>query len=248
MRLFLKRALPLVLLFSIAVTNISWNLKPTVEFRSETLANRAVSNAVSPNSIVNQADAVYDSLELDLKGLSKEAFDFAMAGWEDLLDKGKLKNDSIITIIDFDQPSYKKRLYVLDVKNNKILFNTWVAHGMNTGKEWAQSFSNHENSHKSSLGFYVTENTYLGSNGFSLKLLGQEKKLNDNAYQRAIVMHGAAYVSQSFINAQGYIGRSHGCPAVPETLNRPIIEKIKNGSCLFIYNKAYKNASRMVQS
>lgn len=167
-----------------------------------------------------------------------------MNGFATLQNDGYLKNDSILTIVDFDQPSYNKRLYVIDIKNYKILFNTLVAHGKNSGKEWAQSFSNKAESNKSSLGFYVTEGTYNGSNGFSLKLSGMEAGLNSNAFQRAIVMHGADYVNDSYIRSQGYIGRSLGCPAVPEKLNRPIIEKIKTDHAFLFIIRVIKRQVR----
>ena len=191
-------------------------------------------------------EKAYDSLELEDLGLSHQAFDYAINGFQQLEQKGVLQNDSVLTIVDFDQPSYKKRMYVIDVKNFKVLFNTLVAHGKNTGKEIAQFFSNANQSFKSSLGFYLTDTTYNGGNGYSLKLKGLEANLNGNAMKRAIVIHGASYVSQSFIDAQGYIGRSHGCPAIPTALTRPIIETIKNGSCLFIYNKSYKPSGSLI--
>ena len=179
---------------------------------------------------------IYDSLQLDEK-VFLWTFNYAINGFEKLDEEGALGNDSILTIIDFDQPSYKKRMYIIDVRNYKILFNTWVAHGKNTGKELAESFSNVNESNKSSLGFYVTDVTYNGSKGYSLKLIGLEGGLNNNALRRAIVVHGAPYVSESFIHAQGYIGRSHGCPAVPQELSKPIIQTIKNGSCLLFTTK-----------
>lgn len=190
-----------------------------------------------------EGDAVqlmYDSLELDEKGLSRDAFHYAIYGFKKLQEKGQLQNDSILTVVDFDQPSYKKRMYVIDVRNLKILFHTLVAHGKNTGKEIAQFFSNRKESHQSSLGFYLTDVTYYGSKGYSLKLKGLEKGVNDNAMRRAIVVHGAPYVSESYIDEQGYIGRSLGCPAVPAELSKPIIQTIKNGSCFFVYNKKYR--------
>src|SRR5688572_11279238 len=180
--------------------------------------------------------SVYDSLQLQLTGLSKEAYDYAKKGFEKLVTQGKVVNNSIISIVDFSQPSSKKRLWVIDLKNYKVLFNTWVAHGRNSGRDMATSFSNQESSYKSSPGFYVTRETYRGSHGYSLKLDGVEKGINDNAYNRAIVIHGAAYVNPALIASQGYIGRSLGCPAVPEKLATPIINTIKNGSCLFIYH------------
>ena len=190
--------------------------------------------------------SVYDSLQLSLKGLSQQAFDFAKQGLHILIKEGKLLNDSIISIVDFSQPSGQKRLYILDMKNYKVLFNTLVAHGSNTGREWATSFSNLNSSHMSSPGFYITRETYQGGNGYSLKLEGVESGINDNAYERGIVIHGAAYVSDDFVNSQGYIGRSWGCPAVPLRLNEPIINTIKNGTCLFVYHPSYINQSSVL--
>ncbi|MBL7749696.1 MAG: murein L,D-transpeptidase catalytic domain family protein, partial [Chitinophagaceae bacterium] len=137
-------------------------------------------------------------------------------------------------------------LFVLDLKNYKILFNTLVAHGRNTGREWATSFSNQGESYKSSPGFYITRETYEGKNGYSLKLAGLERGINDNAYNRGIVIHGAEYVSNELANAQGYIGRSQGCPAVPPQVSKPIINTIKNGTCLFIYHPSYVSHSQVL--
>ena len=195
-------------------------------------------------------EMLYDSLNLDELGLSEEAFDYAITGFEKLKNSGKIINDKVISIADFSKPSSKKRLFVIDLSNYKLLFNTYVAHGQNTGKEYAQAFSNRPESHQSSLGFYVTSGTYNGSNGYSMYLNGMENGFNNLAYERAIVMHGAPYVSEGFIRNQGYLGRSHGCPAVPEKLNKPIIEKIKNGSCFFIYsnNRTYLSKSRLLHT
>lgn len=195
-------------------------------------------NSVDGNSYTSlaAARAVYDSLQLKMAGLSWEAFDLARKGLDKLVAQGKVFNQSIISIVDFSQPSTRKRLYVIDLKRYKMLFNTWVAHGRNSGREMATSFSNQESSYKSSPGFYVTQQTYVGGHGYSLKLQGMEKGINDKAYERAIVVHGAAYVNPSLIPAQGYIGRSLGCPAVPEKLATPIINTIKNGTCMFIYH------------
>jgi len=185
---------------------------------------------------MSSAKSIYDSIHLSFAGLSQQAFMYAKKGVENLKAQGILKDDSIISIADFSQPSTNKRLYVLDLKNYKVLFNTFVAHGKNSGNEWANSFSNQMSSFKSSPGFYVTGNTYIGDNGYSLKLEGLEKGINDNASERAIVMHGADYVSKSFIDARGFLGRSWGCPAVPANEAKPIINTIKDGTCLFIYD------------
>ena len=187
--------------------------------------------------------SAYDSLSLNLKGMSREAFEYAKKGFNKLVEEGKLLNDSIISIIDFSQPSSRKRLYVLDLKNYKVLFNTLVAHGRNSGREFATNFSNQNSSFMSSPGFYITLETYDGKNGYSLKLQGVERGINDRAYERGIVIHGAPYVSDAFVNAQGYSGRSQGCPAVPMQTSRPLINTIKNGTCLFIYHPSYINHS-----
>jgi hypothetical protein len=159
-----------------------------------------------------------------------------MQGYKVLVASGKIKNDKIISIVDFGMASGKKRLFVIDLKNSKILYNTYVSHGRNSGREMASNFSNQPESFMSSPGFYVTRDTYIGKHGYSLRLNGEEKGINDNALNRAIVMHSAAYVDESVVRSQGFVGRSLGCPAVPEKLHKGIIDNIKNGTCLFIYS------------
>jgi hypothetical protein len=205
---------------------------------------------VIPGAAPVPMPSVYDSLNLDLSGLSSKAFNYARRGFEKLIEQGKLANDSILAIVDFSQPSSKKRLFVLDMKNYKVMFNTLVAHGKNSGLANATSFSNQHSSLKSSPGFYLTGSTYNGSNGYSLRLNGLDNGYNDNALSRAIVMHGADYVSQDFINARGFIGRSWGCPAVPSSLAKPIINTLKGGSLLFIYtpDQQYPERSTVLNS
>lgn len=179
----------------------------------------------------------YSELNLQNIGLSKEVFDLAIKGLSKLDVNGKLQNATIVTIADYSQSSNKRRLYVIDLKNKKLLFNTFVAHGRNTGEEYAKSFSNVEGSHKSSLGFYVTDKPITGSHtGYSLLLRGVEKGFNDNAQKREIIIHAADYATENFIKKYGRLGRSYGCPALPPELNKAIIEAIKGGTCLFIYN------------
>ena len=141
-------------------------------------------------------------------------------------------------------------MFVIDLENYKLLFNTYVAHGVNSGKEYASRFSNAPKSHMSSLGFYVTQETYYGDNGLSLRLEGEEKGINDNAESRAIVIHPADYVSENTVKSLGYLGRSYGCPALPEKVAAPIIKTIKDGSCFFVYsdNKKYISRSPLLQS
>lgn len=188
--------------------------------------------------------AKYDEWKLSAIGISKELFNYAIKGYEELLKKNSLLNKDIISIADLSKPSTQKRLYIINIKTGEVLFNTLVAHGRNSGQEYATNFSNDESSFESSLGFYVTTNTYNGKHGYSLRLNGCEKGFNDNACKRAIVLHGANYVSESFIHQNGYLGRSHGCPAVPAAFSKKIINVIKNGSCLFIYSPSKKYLSQ----
>ena len=205
----------------------------------QTLATESYKHSFTKKSI-------YDSLQLDLAGLNRNAFENAKKGWEKLSQEGKLSNSSVMAIVEFSQSSTKRRLYVLDMENYRILFNTLVAHGRNSGKEWAKSFSNKISSFKSSPGFYITGQTYTGGNGYSLKLTGIEQGINDNALQRAIVMHGADYVNKSLIHSLGYIGRSQGCPAVPLEEAKSIINTLKDGACLYIYAPDTNYLSRSV--
>lgn len=198
----------------------------------------------------NTIALAYDSMGLDKMGLSEKAFNYALKGFNYLVQHGKLTKENIISIVDFTLPSSRKRLFVIDLDDYRVLYNTYVAHGVNSGREYANEFSNKPSSYKSSLGFYQTLNTYIGEHGYSLRLDGLEKGINDNANSRDIVIHAADYVNESFIRAQGYIGRSWGCPALPEKLHKPIIDKIKNGSCLFIYGTdiAYLKKSTIINA
>lgn len=152
----------------------------------------------------------------------------------------------VLTLIDYSKPSTEERLFVMDMAEHKLLFCSVVAHGRNSGNVYATSFSNEEGSYKSSLGFYRTESAYRGRNGYSLVLEGLEEGINDAARRRAIVVHGAAYAHPSVAERSGRLGRSLGCPAVPEALSRPIIDAIKEGSVVYIYadDPDYKTRSR----
>ena len=179
--------------------------------------------------------SLYDQLNLSALGLKQEIFEKALAGWNILLKKQQVSKSGLLSIVDLSQSSNSKRLYVVDMEKKIVLFNTYVAHGRNSGGEFAVKFANQLNSFKSSLGFYVTGPTYKGAHGLSMRLKGIEKGINDGAEQRGIVVHGASYVSESFIKSCGRFGRSEGCPAVPESLCQPIINNIKDGSCFYMY-------------
>lgn len=175
--------------------------------------------------------SLYDSLQLETLGLSPEAFHYAWYGFQRM----KLQQP-IIAIADFSQSSRNKRLYVIDLLKKQVVYNTYVAHGRNSGQEFATHFSNANSSYQSSLGFYRTLGTYQGKHGLSLKLEGLEKGINDQVYNRAIVMHGADYVSESFIKQTGRLGRSQGCPAVSYADHKILINLLKGGSGMFLYS------------
>ena len=210
-----------------------------------------VNNARVPEikSVGSSNEDTYLAMSLADTGLTRDVFDLAIKGLKKLDTEKKLNNSSIVTIADYSQSSNKKRLYVIDLKNRKLLFNTYVAHGRNTGDEYAKSFSNLEGSYKSSLGFYITEHPIVGSHtGFSLLIDGVEKGFNDHAVQRAIIIHAAEYATENFIKKYGRLGRSYGCPSVPPEMNKPIIDAIKGGTCLFLYNpdKEYISKSALL--
>lgn len=168
----------------------------------------------------------------------EEVFAMAYKGYAKLKESGTLgANSKILAVADLSKSSNTKRLWIFDMEAKKVLFHTLVSHGKNTGDEFAERFSNKMNSLQSSVGFFVTAGTYQGENGYSLKLKGMDAGYNDAAEQRAIVMHGADYVSEAFAAAHKRIGRSWGCPALPRALTRPIIDILKNNNCLFIYGK-----------
>ncbi len=189
------------------------------------------------NTYVTPSEEIYSALHFEEEStLNPEVFEKAYRGFQNLKLAGALDEAShILSICDFSLSSTKKRLWIIDLEKKEILFNALVAHGKNTGDEYAKNFSNTESSLQSSMGFFVTESTYNGSNGYSLKLIGMDPGFNDAALRRAIVMHGADYVSENFIKSQHRIGRSWGCPAVPRALAEPIINTIKGKNCLFIY-------------
>ena len=201
------------------------------------------------SSLAAAASTLYDSLHLSNMGLSIEALQYAYKGYVYLKEQGMLENEDILTVCDFSQSSKNKRMYIIDVANFKVLLNTYVAHGKNTGLDMAQNFSNKVESLQSSLGFYKTSQTYFGKHGLSLRLEGLEKGFNDKALERAVVVHGADYIGDHR-KGGAYMGRSFGCPAVPQHQSKQVINTIKDGTVLFIYHpsKNYLNNSNILNS
>jgi len=170
--------------------------------------------------------------------VSYDIFNSAIIGYRQI---DNIKKKNILTIIDYSKPSDEDRFFVIDLENKKLLFKCLVAHGKNSGESIAASFSNQSGSLKSSPGFFLTAETYVGENGYSLRLDGLEKGINDSARLRDIVIHGADYVSKKFIDENGRLGRSWGCPALPLEVTKEIIDCISEGSCLFVYANINQN-------
>ena len=191
-------------------------------------------------------DSIYIELETnDLNPPEKAVFSRAMRGFLALAAQNRSISHTI-SIIDFTLPSTSKRLWVIDLSTSRILYHSLVAHGRNSGELYATEFSNTNNSYQSSLGFYITGKTYHGKHGLSLKLHGLEPGINDNAETRAIVIHGADYVDEQYAKKYGRLGRSWGCPAIPMSQHKEIIDVLSGGKCLFIYypDQGYYSKSR----
>ncbi|HUQ65554.1 MAG TPA: murein L,D-transpeptidase catalytic domain family protein [Flavitalea sp.] len=215
---------------------------------SKTKYTTALYTGINKSLLTVSSTVLYDSLKLGEFGLNQKAFQYAWRGYLNLYEKGKITNAGYFSIADFSQSSRNKRLYIIDLQEMKLFMNTYVAHGRNSGGEFAQTFSNRPESLKSSLGFYITGSTYKGVHGLSLQINGIEKGINDKAWSRKIVIHGAEYVGDNYIVDNPFIGRSYGCPAVPASERDTIINSIKEGSCLFIYypSKLYLNRSKIL--
>jgi hypothetical protein len=207
------------------------------------------SNAGLDTNFDQEINNIYSEIGIEKK-LKKDIFRLSMIGFNQLQKNKILKDESIITIIDFSKPSTEERLFVVDLEDKKILHSSLVAHGKNSGWDIADKFSNISGSLMSSLGFFLTSDTYYGKHGYSLRLRGLESPFNDKAEDRAIVIHKANYVSKDFIKKYGRLGRSWGCPALPVKTAGTIIDEIKSGTCLFIYaeNDDYLNTSKILNN
>jgi hypothetical protein len=167
--------------------------------------------------------------------LDRDVLDLALGAASCAVRSGAVKSPRTLTVIDYSRPSSRERLWVLDLKTGELLYEELVAHGQGTGADVATKFSNTDESHQTSLGLFVTDTTYVGKNGYSLRLDGLDKGYNDRARDRAIVMHGAPYVNEAFVKANGRLGRSWGCPAVSDAVARELIDRVKGGSLVFAY-------------
>lgn len=205
-------------------------------FHANAAAAMAAARSAEVRRVINEAVVLYSFMDLANTDLDPQAFEYAWRGYHNMVKKGLIRKTSVLTICDFSQPSYSKRLYVIDVRHKKLLYQTYVAHGQNSGGDYATSFSNEPESFKSSLGFYVTKRTYRGKNGLSLRISGVDTGYNDLASKRNIVLHGSSYVNPQYMSDFGSMGTSLGCPAMPTGMSSKVIRAVKNGSCLFIYH------------
>jgi len=238
----------LIVLIFISLLSVSFTTIPLQTNNEIDLTASSSINTKLNSTATDVSSALYDDINLQRYGLSKEAFSYAYKGYEYLLSKKMISRADYLTICDFSQSSKQKRFYIIDIINSKLVLNTYVAHGKNSGGEYATRFSNKPSSLQSSLGFYITQNTYTGEHGLSLKINGVDGSFNNRASKRNIVIHGADYIDEDWLNRSSCMGRSYGCPAVPEKETLSIINTIKNGTCLFIYhpNRNYLLRSKIL--
>jgi hypothetical protein len=200
-----------------------------------------------------EAVALVASVYNSILGGSKpnyEVFELAYIGYSQLKANGVIKDENFLTVIDFSLSANEKRMWVINMTTRTVISHNLVAHGKNSGEEYANNFSNRLGSNQSSIGFYITSETYIGKHGKSLRLDGVEPGINDRARDRAIVMHGADYVSEKYIEQNGRLGRSLGCPAIPRNITSELVDKLKDNACLFIYypDQNYINKSMVLNS
>lgn len=221
------RILSLFVLFAVSPI-LSANINPR-EFSK----NEEILPNISKSELLSTM--ILETIEDPKLAPRPEVIQLAVSGYLNLLEEGKIDEGSPLSVIDFSLPSSKERLWIFDVEEGTLLYHSLVSHGRNSGDLMAKKFSNINSSFMSSLGFYVTGETYQGKHGYSLRLDGVEKGFNDLARERAIVIHGADYANKEFVKNTGRLGRSLGCPALPMNVYKEVINTIKDGSCLFIY-------------
>ena len=190
-------------------------------------------DAIDASTAVGFARTDFDSAAIG--NIEKDVFEMALNAASCAVRSGAVGAPETLTVIDYSKPSTERRLWVFDLKDKELVYEELVAHGQGSGANMATQFSNTDESHQTSLGLFVGRETYIGKHGYSLRLDGLDRGVNDRARERAIVMHGAAYVSESFVKANGRLGRSWGCPAISAAVARPMIDRVKGGGLVFAY-------------
>ncbi len=231
----------ILLICSITIT--SWKAEDN---KKHTTAHSAKKRRSSAKELFSQyIEEIYNTAQLHEAGLDFTVFQKAVTGYFNLKASNQVpQTSSVITIVDLAKSSCNKRMWIVDLMDKELLLHTLVAHGNGSGYDKAEYFSNETNSYASSLGFYITDGTYEGKHGRSLKLDGVDVGFNDNARARGIVVHGAPYVSEKAIDAKGRLGRSEGCPAVSPKVIKKVIETIKGKTVLFINGNDYTYSSK----
>jgi hypothetical protein len=232
-----KTTIIIAAFIAVSAISLSFVNKDASAANTAKVANVASVSNKTPDASATVAElssTLNKNLGLEKLGLKSDAISAAVKGYLKLKEEGKLQNEDLLTIVDMSQSGRSKRFYLIDMKNQQLLVNTYVAHGKGSGLDKATDFSNVNSSNKTSLGFYVTKGTYAGKHGTSLRLSGQEAGFNDQAEARGIVIHAADYVNESRVNS-AYMGRSQGCPALSGDVYMKVIDLIKGGSALFIY-------------
>jgi hypothetical protein len=189
-------------------------------------------------TVSNASSASFTSADFDttaIGSIEMDVFEMALGAASCAVRAGDVEAPGTLTVIDYSKPSSDKRLWVFDLKSRELIYEELVAHGQGSGANMATQFSNEDESHRTSLGLFKTDTTYVGKNGYSLRLDGLDRGINDRARDRAIVMHGAPYVSQEFVKANGRLGRSWGCPAISDTVAKQMIDRVKGGGLVFAY-------------
>jgi len=220
-----NRRLPLVRLFSIAAGVLL-------------VAGAMAATAAPGVHVATNADVTLDRRHFEgasMGSLESEVFDLALNAATCAVRSGAVSNPMTLTVIDYSKPSSEPRLWVVDLASKQLLYEELVAHGQGSGGATATTFSNEPETHRTSLGLFKTDDTYVGKNGYLLRLDGLDAGVNDRARERAIVMHGAPYVSEQFVRANGRLGRSWGCPAIRNDIAREMIDRVKGGSLVFAY-------------
>jgi|SoiMethySBSTD1v2_1073268.scaffolds.fasta_scaffold200207_2 hypothetical protein len=196
-------------------------------------ATLLVPNAIDASASVSFTRADFDSTSIG--NIETEVFKMALDAASCAVRTGAVSAPETLTVIDYSKPSSERRLWVFDLKAKELVYEELVAHGQGSGANMATQFSNEDESHQTSLGLFVTRDTYVGKNGYSLRLDGLDRGVNDRARDRAIVMHGAPYVSEQFVKANGRLGRSWGCPAISAVVAKQMIDRVKGGGLVFAY-------------
>lgn len=229
---------------------VTTNTLPPVSGKSTTSSQVARNLVKKSAGYVQSNTKTLHKLSSKAPQLNKNVLKMALVAYNKAQLNGSVKKP-VLTVIDYSLPSNKQRMWIFDLKNQKLLYSMHVAHGKNSGSNSVpRSFSNTHSSKQSSLGTYITKDTYIGNHGYSLNLQGLERGFNDNAYKRRVVVHGAWYVEPTFIKNAGRAGNSWGCLAIADTLSKPVINTIKNGSVMFAYypSKQYLSKSKYAKA